>query len=57
MAAYGGDREALMNSARYPRYTFTFTEQERALAQREMDMFVDVGRLRKNAPVETFFVI
>jgi ABC-type nitrate/sulfonate/bicarbonate transport system substrate-binding protein len=55
LAAYAGDREALMNSARYPRYTFTFTERERALAQREMDMFVEVGRLRKNAPVETFF--
>lgn len=57
MARYGGDREALLTSARYPRYTFTFNEQERRLAQRMMDMFVDVGRLPRNAPVESFFVV
>jgi ABC-type nitrate/sulfonate/bicarbonate transport system substrate-binding protein len=55
MARYGGDREALLASARYPRYTFTFTDRERQLAQRMMDMFVDVGRLPRNAPVESFF--
>jgi hypothetical protein len=35
---------------------FTFTENERRLAQRQMDMFVEVGRLPHSAPVETFFV-
>ena len=52
---YGGDREALLISARYPRMEFTFTDTERRLAQRQMDMFVDVGRLKRNAPVESFF--
>jgi len=55
--SYGGDREALLTSARYPRMEFTFTDTERRLAQRQMEMFVDVGRLPRNAPVESFFVI
>jgi len=55
--AYGGDREALLISASYPRMEFTFTDTERRLAQAQMDMFVEVGRLKRNAPVESFFVI
>jgi ABC-type nitrate/sulfonate/bicarbonate transport system substrate-binding protein len=55
IAAHGGDREALLTSARYPRMQFTFTENERKLAQRQMEMLVDVGRLSRLAPVETFF--
>src|SRR6516164_2011930 len=42
---YGGDRKALLISARYPRVEFTFTDSERRLAQRQMEMFVEVGRL------------
>ncbi|MFZ2139458.1 MAG: hypothetical protein WAV78_21435, partial [Xanthobacteraceae bacterium] len=57
IATYGGDREALLASARYPRMEFTFTENERRLAQREMEMFVEVGRLPRTAPVENFFAI
>jgi ABC-type nitrate/sulfonate/bicarbonate transport system substrate-binding protein len=53
--SYGGDRETLLVSARYPRMEFTFTENERRLAQRQMDMFVEVGRLPRGAPVETSF--
>jgi ABC-type nitrate/sulfonate/bicarbonate transport system substrate-binding protein len=53
--SYGGDRETLLISARYPRMEFTFTEAERRLAQRQMDMFVEVGRLPRSAPVESFF--
>jgi ABC-type nitrate/sulfonate/bicarbonate transport system substrate-binding protein len=53
--AYGGDRETLLMSARYPRMEFTFTDNERRLAQRQMDMFVEVGRLPRSAPVESFF--
>jgi ABC-type nitrate/sulfonate/bicarbonate transport system substrate-binding protein len=53
--SYGGDRETLLISARYPRMEFTFTEAERRLAQRQMDMFVAVGRLPRSAPVESFF--
>src|SRR5262249_12406779 len=55
--AYGGDREALLGSARYPRMEFTFTDTERRLAQRQMEMFVEVGRLARNAPIENFFAI
>lgn len=53
--SYGGDRETLLISARYPRMEFTFTDNERRLAQRQMDMFVEVGRLPRSAPVESFF--
>src|SRR6516225_3233610 len=56
LRAYGGDREALLISASYPRMEFTFTEAERGLAQRQMEMFVDVGRLPRNEPIENFFV-
>jgi hypothetical protein len=55
IAAHGGDRETLLTSARYPRMQFTFTENERRLAQRQMEMLVDVGRLPRLAPIETFF--
>jgi len=53
--SYGGDRETLLISARYPRMEFTFTDTERRLAQRQMDMFVEVGRLPRSEPVEQFF--
>ena len=54
--AASGDREALLISAGYPRMEFTFTDTECRLAQRQMEMFVEVGRLRRNAPIESFFV-
>jgi ABC-type nitrate/sulfonate/bicarbonate transport system substrate-binding protein len=54
---YGGDHQALLISASYPRMEFTFTEAERRLAQRQMDMFVEVGRLSRTAPIESFFAI
>ena len=57
IARYGGDRDALLTSARYPRMEFTFTEGERELAQRQMDMFVEVERLSRNAPVGSFFAV
>jgi ABC-type nitrate/sulfonate/bicarbonate transport system substrate-binding protein len=53
---YGGDRQALLISAGYPRMEFTFTKAERALAQRQMEMFVEVGRVPRAAPIESFFV-
>ena len=55
--SYGGDRETLLVSARYPRMEFTFTENERRLAQRQMDMFVEVGRLPRSAPIESVFAM
>ncbi len=57
MRSYGGDRAALLTSARYPRMEFTFTDKEQALAQRQMAMFVEVGRLPRLAPIEGFFVM
>jgi ABC-type nitrate/sulfonate/bicarbonate transport system substrate-binding protein len=56
MRTYGGDRQALLISASYPRMEFTFTPAERALAQRQLDMFVEVGRLSRTVPVESLFV-
>jgi ABC-type nitrate/sulfonate/bicarbonate transport system substrate-binding protein len=53
---YGGDRQSLLISASYPRMDFTFTETECRLAQRQMEMFVEVGRLPRSAPVGSFFV-
>jgi ABC-type nitrate/sulfonate/bicarbonate transport system substrate-binding protein len=53
---YGGEREPLLISASYPRMEFTFTEAERRLAQRQMEMFVEVGRLSRAEPIESFFV-
>jgi hypothetical protein len=53
---YGGERESLLISASYPRMQFTFTEAERRLAQRQMEMFVEVGRLSRAEPIERFFV-
>jgi ABC-type nitrate/sulfonate/bicarbonate transport system substrate-binding protein len=57
LASYGGDREALLMSARYPRMEFTFTENERRLAERQMEMFVEVGRLPRSAPIESCFAV
>ena len=57
LASYGGDREALLTSARYPRMEFTFTDSERRLAQRQMEMFVEIGRLPRAEPIERFFAV
>jgi ABC-type nitrate/sulfonate/bicarbonate transport system substrate-binding protein len=55
LARYGGDREALLASARYPRIEFTFTENEKRLAQAEMDMLFEIGQIPRRAPIETLF--
>ena len=54
--SYGGERAALLISASYPHMDFTFTDSERRLAQRQMEMFVEVGRLPRSAPIDSFFV-
>ncbi len=56
MKRYGGDRDALLASARYPRIEFTFTETEQKLAEAEMDMLVEVGELPRKAPISSLFV-
>ncbi|MGH7853386.1 MAG: hypothetical protein ACREP3_08080, partial [Candidatus Binatia bacterium] len=55
VARYGGDKEALLASARYPRIEFTFTEKERRLAQAEMELLVAVGQIPRAAPIATLF--
>ena len=57
MKRYGGDREALLASARYPRIEFTMTEQEQKLADAEMDMMVEVGWLPHKAPIKSLFAL
>jgi hypothetical protein len=54
---YGGDKEALMASARYPKIEFTFTEAERKLAIAEMEVLVEVGAIPRLAPVDSLFVL
>ena len=54
---YGGDKEALLASARYPKIEFTFTEQEQKLAEAEMNMLVEVGEIPHKAPIGSLFVL
>jgi len=55
IARYGGDREALLASARYPRIEFTFTEHEQRLAEAEMELLLEVGQISRRAPISTLF--
>jgi ABC-type nitrate/sulfonate/bicarbonate transport system substrate-binding protein len=55
IARYGGDREALLASARYPKIEFTFTEAEQRLAAAEMEMLVEVGAIPRRAPIASLF--
>ncbi|MBI2088450.1 MAG: hypothetical protein HYT78_06845, partial [Deltaproteobacteria bacterium] len=53
---YGGNKEALLASARYPRIEFTFTETERKIAESEMNMFVEMGTLPHPVPIASAFL-
>ena len=55
VARYGGDKEALLASARYPKIEFTFTEAEQKLAVAEMEMLVEVGEIPRLAPLASLF--
>jgi ABC-type nitrate/sulfonate/bicarbonate transport system substrate-binding protein len=55
IASYGGDRHALITSARYPRVEFTFTEQERRIATAEMEALVEMGQLPHTVDVGSLF--
>ena len=57
MERYGGDREAILASARYPKIEFTFTETERRIAEAEMKMLVEMGELPREVPIAPLFVI
>jgi 4,5-dihydroxyphthalate decarboxylase len=54
---YGGNKEALIASARYPKIEFTFTLQEQKIAEAEMNMLVEVGHLPRTAPLSTLFAL
>ncbi|HET8562715.1 MAG TPA: ABC transporter substrate-binding protein [Candidatus Binatia bacterium] len=54
---YGGDKEALLASAGYPKIEFTFTEQEQKLAEAEMEMLLEVGEIPRKAPLSSLFAI
>jgi len=54
---YGGNKEALIASARYPKIEFTFTPQEQKIAEAEMNMLVEVGHLPRTAPLSTLFAL
>lgn len=54
---YGGDKEALLASARYPKIEFTFTAEEQKLADAEMDMLVAVGEIPRKAPITSLFAM
>jgi ABC-type nitrate/sulfonate/bicarbonate transport system substrate-binding protein len=57
IARYGGDKEALLTSARYPRIEFTFTENEQKIAEAEMKLLVEVGQIPRQAPLSTLFAM
>jgi ABC-type nitrate/sulfonate/bicarbonate transport system substrate-binding protein len=57
VARYGGDKEALLASARYPKIEFTFTEAEQKLAAAEMEMLREVGWIPRAAPLASLFAL
>jgi hypothetical protein len=57
IARYGGDRKALLASARYPRIEFTFTPAEQRLAETEMELLLELGQISRRAPVASLFAV
>lgn len=55
ISRFGGDKEALLVSARYPKIEFTFTEKEQRLAEAEMELLVEVGQIARKAPLASLF--
>ena len=53
---YGGDQDALIASARYPRIEFTFTQAERRIAEAQMDMMVQMGQIPGRTDISSAFV-
>jgi ABC-type nitrate/sulfonate/bicarbonate transport system substrate-binding protein len=54
---YGGEREAILASARYPKIEFTFTKTELETASAEMKMLVEMGALAREVPVAPLFAV
>jgi len=57
MERYGGDRDALLASARYPKIEFTFTGMERKIAEAEMNMLVEMGELPRKISLASAFAV
>ncbi|MBI4522842.1 MAG: ABC transporter substrate-binding protein [Deltaproteobacteria bacterium] len=53
---YGGEREILVASARYPKIEFTFTPAEQRIAEAEMEMLFEMGHLSCRLTVAPLFV-
>jgi ABC-type nitrate/sulfonate/bicarbonate transport system substrate-binding protein len=56
IARYGGERDAVLASARYPKVEFTFTETEQKIAEAEMKMLAEIGEIEREIPVAPQFV-
>ena len=54
---YGGEKEVLFASVRYPKIEFTFTESEQRIAEAEMEMLFEMGDLSRRIAVAPQFVI
>lgn len=54
---YLGDKEAALASARYPKIEFTFTDNERRIAEAEMDMLVETAQIERKISLDTAFVV
>ncbi len=54
---YGGDKQALLASARYPKIEFTFTAEEQKLAEAEIAMLVEVGAVPRRVPLASLFAL
>ena len=55
VARYGGDKEALLASARYPKIDFTFTQEEQKIADAELKLLVEIGEIPDQAPLASLF--
>jgi len=56
IAKYGGDKEAIVASARYPKIVFTFTDTERKEAEATMEMLIETNRLEGRVDLSKAFV-
>jgi ABC-type nitrate/sulfonate/bicarbonate transport system substrate-binding protein len=57
MERYGGNRDAILASARYPKIEFTFTATELKIAEAEMKMLAEMGEISREIPIAPLFVV
>ncbi|HEY7064411.1 MAG TPA: MqnA/MqnD/SBP family protein [Chloroflexota bacterium] len=56
IARYGGERELVLASARYPRIEFTWTDTEQGIATAEQAMLVEMDEVARAQPITPLFV-